>query len=669
MKRSSSAGRSPVQRLPVNHRRHKVAPEARKRVATAECEYPVTIEKISVPRTEFEELRKKCASLEQCFKDATRDGAYRREFVSPATSVTAGSSVGTATMQSTENTDDEASTGEGRILHDPDGTARYLGSTSGATFLDALKEFMRTVFPIAWPNFQGPEGTFLNSLGFVQTHDSRPLPQHDGVVPTYLPDQADMETMVAQLKYFIQDGNGEYASGGIFYWGDLDPTGLEENHLHTAMNPRTVRYLGLFNAAFAMTCHLETPTEVRSKGIQLGEPYFMRARFWLGNPLETTNYTPDDLPALAMMSMYLIEVNRRDTAYLYVSIGMHLAIMRGVHRGFGVDEHGKRAFWTLYVLDRWLSCLMGRPPTIQDEAIQLLPPSDFSGMPPAIGLRAHVELSKICGYIVCNTYRIAPWERGTISTSALVDNALTQLSGWLANLPPELQMGRDTRSNDRACCELHMTYNQLLILTVRPIFFMAVKKAVADRYTERTWNLENHAQLSRIRQCIEAARANLRLGRWIRDSTISHKLLTCNLHNIFNAATILLLNQLLFDSLGESQDLRDIWFAIECFEAEGRGENNYAKDCTRVLKDLDALVKRMRDQTFEDRSQVRNSQFATPQTQLTATTAYDVGFILNPEVPPNILPNQHNLPGTIYNELSNWIDHDDLQLYNDPLFL
>lgn len=198
---------------------------------------------------------------------------------------------------------------------------------------------------------------------------------------------------------------------------------------------------------------------------------------------------------------------------------------------------------------------------------------------------------------------------------------------------------------------------------------MAVKKAVADRYTERTWNLENHAQLSRIRQCIEAARANLRLGRWIRDSTISHKLLTCNLHNIFNAATILLLNQLLFDSLGESQDLRDIWFAIECFEAEGRGENNYAKDCTRVLKDLDALVKRMRDQTFEDRSQVRNSQFATPQTQLTATTAYDVGFILNPEVPPNILPNQHNLPGTIYNELSNWIDHDDLQLYNDPLFL
>ena len=36
--------------------------------------------------------------------------------------------------------------------------------------------------------------------------------------------------------------------------------------------------------------------------------------------------------------------------------------------------------------------------------------------------------------------------------------------------------------------------------------------------------------------------------------------------------------------------MRDICFAIECFEVEGRGENNYANDCTRVLKDVDALV-------------------------------------------------------------------------------
>ncbi len=313
----------------------------------------MTVEKVAVPRNELEDLRNKCASLETCIKNATKNGAYRRDFISPATSVSATSSVGTATMHSTDTADEDTPDGEGRLLQDLDGTARYLGSTSGATFLDVLKEFMKTVLPIAWPDVQNPETKFLSSLGFVQTYDSRPLPVHDGVVPTHLPDQADMLTMVAQLKYFVQDGgHGEYPSGGIFYWGDLNPSDLEPTQYHMSQSSQAVRRLALLNAAFAMTCHLQTPTEVRHKGIQLGEPYFMRARYWLGNPLDTTNYTPGDIPTLAMMSMYLIEINRRDTAYLYVSIGMHLAIMRGVHRGLGVDEHGKRAFWTLYVLDR-----------------------------------------------------------------------------------------------------------------------------------------------------------------------------------------------------------------------------------------------------------------------------------------------------------------------------
>lgn len=40
------------------------------------------------------------------------------------------------------------------------------------------------------------------------------------------------------------------------------------------------------------------------------------------------------------------------------------------------DEAFNRTIWTLYVLDRWLSVLMGRPPTITDEAIHLLLPDD-----------------------------------------------------------------------------------------------------------------------------------------------------------------------------------------------------------------------------------------------------------------------------------------------------
>ena len=83
------------------------------------------------------------------------------------------------------------------------------------------------------------------------------------------------------------------------------------------------------------------------------------------------------------------------------------------------------------------------------------------GLPPAIGLKAHVELSKICGYIVCNTYRIAPWEPASISTSTLIDNTLEQLKVWQSQLPPQLQINDSSNNRDRACYELHMSYNQV----------------------------------------------------------------------------------------------------------------------------------------------------------------------------------------------------------------
>lgn len=133
----------------------------------------------------------------------------------------------------------------------------------------------------------------------------------------------------------------------------------------------------------------------------------------------------------------------------------------GAHRGW-VDERGKRVFWTLYILDRWLSCLMGRPPTILDDAIRLPLPCDVPSMPSAAGLRAHVELSRISGHIVCNTYRIAPWKHTTDGAAKHVDEAMHMLGRWINNLPKSLQLSRsDEMTDDPAVCMLHMAYNQV----------------------------------------------------------------------------------------------------------------------------------------------------------------------------------------------------------------
>lgn len=203
-----------------------------------------------------------------------------------------------------------------------------------------------------------------------------------------------------------------------------------------------------------------------------------------------------------------------------------------------------------------------------------------------------------------------------------------------------------------------------MILTVRPVFFVAVKKAVAERFIHRTFDLDSHPQLGHIRTCSEAARRNLKLGRWVRDLSPSRKLLSQVLHNIFNAAVVLLLHQLLVDDL-DGSDAMDILFAIECFDAEAQGDSNYPIDCARVLRDMSTLIQRLRNRDLSEISWSGNGT-ASPASmqQLPATTAYHVGFILNPSEPHMGASQASALSSELMSQLAAWIHYDDTQVYN-----
>lgn len=250
---------------------------------------------------------------------------------------------------STTLANDQDSPNEGRILQDPDGTARYLGESSGAVFLDYLKEFMATMFPLAfnntWPGLQNPETTFIASLGRYQTHDSRPLLVPD-VDPLWFPSRTEASIMLAEFRYLAQDGSGDFPCGGIYFWGDMDELlrnarpGPELHATHS---------LATLNAAFALAAQAGKASKSDAE-TSYGNPYFARARALLGNPLD--HISIGDAAVLGLLAFYLMEMNRRDSAYMYVSIALHILIMHGVHRGWMVDEQGKRVFWTIYILER-----------------------------------------------------------------------------------------------------------------------------------------------------------------------------------------------------------------------------------------------------------------------------------------------------------------------------
>lgn len=294
------------------------------------------------------------------------------------------------------------------------------------------------------------------------------------------------------------------------------------------------------------------------------------------------------------------------------------------------------------------------------------------GLPSPVGLRANIELSKIAGYIVCNTYRIAPWADAPLRTGSSVDTALQLLSNWESSLPPELQMpselnmAYDPFTRDRPLCVMHMSYNQLLILTIRPILFTAVKKAVADRFVSCRYAIEEHPQITNIRACSDAARRNLRLGRWVQDQSPNQKLMMMDLHAIFNATIILLLHQTVFINL-RTNDIKDIAFGTEVFEREAATGDIYAKDCSRVLHELSVLVGRLRNLMFDGVPQI--SPQIAPLVPVLQNLDQGMGgqqFGLMPlGTDPVItiqMPGEDNLARI--QQMVAWLDDDDLQMYN-----
>ncbi|KAI3582645.1 hypothetical protein IWW34DRAFT_803376 [Fusarium oxysporum f. sp. albedinis] len=749
---SASASHTP-RRLPVNPRRHKVAPEHRKRVATAsrlylthvslkrcnacnvrrvrcsgehpcrqcqsssrDCIYPLPVEKVSITRSELEDLKHKVDLYERVLRDtvpaavsnAVPDSASRQELsdllgwtasnhdigssaVSLAAQTTptidAAAHIGRvppelpqlqypsihrqfqqqpphlhlqaqlsdtriqepsyglsrthsiqlshpgATPQNRQDDEENLVSTEGRLLHDPDGYARFLGETSGATFLDYLKEFMTTVLPLAYQSLRpGSDGSaFLSSLGRYQTYDSRPLHDRD-VDPTWFPTPPEMDSMLSELRYFIQDGNCHWPSGGIYWWGDLSSAPTIPSMERDSANLRLAkcRHLAFYQTAFAVVSQaMIMPPQDISIDPHLSENYFSRARMLLGNPLDITRFTPNEVSVLTLMGFYLIEMNRRDAAYICVSNAMHISIMHGAHRGW-LDESGKRVFWTLYVLDRYLSCLMGRPPTIMDDAIRLPLPCDAPSMPPADGLKAHVQLSRISCHIVCNTYRISPSEDAARPVRSL-EGEISMLDEWCLKLPPTVQLASNGLSDDPATCLLHMHYNQLIILTIRPVFFALVKKSFAEKLVSRQCSLSSHPQLPLLKRCIASAEHNIQLARQILLVNHPRKLLQAGLHFIFNAAIVLMLQQLVEDlcpsSRSEKARSLDLDFVIGRFEDESRVGSNYGRDCATVLRDLRVLVQRLPipvDMSTATRS-VNMTQTTTTYDPIANRTHVDMG--------------------------------------------
>ncbi|KAK4228688.1 high-affinity nicotinic acid transporter [Podospora fimiseda] len=519
---------------------------------------------------------------------------------------------------------------DARMLIDSGGSTRIFGRSSGTYFLDGVKEIMSVSGPLCHvvepSRSQEREysAQFVESLGQYQTYDSRPLMFSEPNLFDSLPTDEDVVRLFKLVSTFLTDGNGRYDSGGVLYmplprvaiWNVMVRR-IREAQAGGTRVPWSFKgefMLGHAVIAFAHVLGATSPGS-KSEGYgKLGEANYTAASVILGNPFHGGSYTKKEIPVIILMTLWMLENNRRDQAYAIFGLATHTAIATGLHEGYGSDEHDVRLFWSLYVIDRWLACILGRPCKIADDEIETRLPQEVIGLPPPHGLIGHIKLARLQHVIVHEGFKAsrqqnAAGQDGFAATRIKRD--LLSLDTFTKSLHPSCALEMDpidiTLTNkhilgateeeleleqreslekfpsDRGLLALQMSLQQLMIVAVRPAYLAAVQKAIASiAEVDNDFDLDEDPLAPAIEMCTRAAQRNLRLAWLMQQNSPGRKLLLPDLHHIFNAALILIMHQIITSNYRVSIKSEIDW-AYDLFTFEASLGSRFAEDCVGVL--------------------------------------------------------------------------------------
>jgi hypothetical protein len=132
-----------------------------------------------------------------------------------------------------------------------------------------------------------------------------------------------------------------------------------------------------------------------------------------------------------------------------------------------------------------------------------------------------------------------------------------------------------------------------VILTVRPLLFIAVKKETADVLINGRAKNHEISYQTELDLCAEVAKRNVHLWNSLLNLPRPARLSHTSIHYLFNAALTLQLYQILVE--GQAQvDYEEVGFVISVLDADESTNREYARDCSNVLRDLGSLMGRLR---------------------------------------------------------------------------
>ena len=422
---------------------------------------------------------------------------------------------------------------QSRMLQDPTGRVLYIGDSATLSFLQLLRMMVETVAGGS-PFTNDPrrhkivEGQYSLPPGYRHTHL---LP--DMQTARVLADAFFINThgllQVFERERFVEEMEACYA----------DPFQVQPP------------WLCLLNMVFAIGLTMATPLsgspealvidKLRSEHLDRAEVFYLNAKS-LNDPmngLEDQDFW--SVQALLLMSVYMLAKSKRNTAFALLGMAARSAHALGLHREetmviFSPEEQIQRKnLWrSIFVIDRLLSCSLGRPTAISEDdcsgdtlhpsepqaeqPFMINPTPDYNETGPC-ALEAAVRSCSVIGVILRKVY-----QQRKISTR-LAQEIADICKSWPRALPSILhwrQAANASPIQGVAILHVNLFYCHSIILLTRPFFLYIL-------------NLETQRHVSQNQPGVRGPRPYLRMEKFSEACVIASTHTILLVQNAFDA--------------------------------------------------------------------------------------------------------------------------------------
>ncbi|KAG7405975.1 Proline utilization trans-activator [Fusarium oxysporum f. sp. rapae] len=251
---------------------------------------------------------------------------------------------------------------------------------------------------------------------------------------------------------------------------------------------------------------------------------------------------------LCCIALYFESLDYRHSSHGFIGQAMRVALGQGMHTDMPVDQLGdriversRRIWWTVYVLDREMTSLMGLPQSVHDDDIHHQLPHFDGSTQRVAALHMQIRLCRTIASVGRGVYGA----NGRLNKKFLLSTkkVLENIAGLADELQQQFPLGADKAINgvSRVAGYLHTLYHQCIVLATRPLIlcFLKIRFETPDSITEAlnssqtVWNL--------IKMCIDSSYQMINILGCLQSQGLLEAFLPFDLESLFVSSFNLLI--------------------------------------------------------------------------------------------------------------------------------